>query len=73
DVKIEAGRFGTILEFVKDNIGIAFIPEYIAKEVCDNVNLFRIDVSIPLEAVNFDIYYNKNYQSNLLKELLNKL
>mgnify|MGYP002518695541 FL=1 len=73
NVRIEAGRFGTILEFVRDNVGIAFIPEYIANEVCDNQRLFKINIDIPLKEVDFDVYYNKHYQSKILTDLLNKL
>lgn len=73
NVRISAGRFGTILEFVRENIGIAFIPEYIGNEVCDGVNLFKINIDVPLKDVDFAVYYNKHYQSALLLELLQKL
>lgn len=73
NVRIEAGRFGTMLEFVKDNIGIAFVPEYIANEVCDNETVFKININATFKEVNFDVYYNKHYQSTLLLALLNML
>lgn len=73
DVKVEASRFVNLIEFAKINLGVTFVPEYIANEVCDGKVLYKLKIDYNLKNIDYEIYYNKKYQSNLLIELLKDL
>ena len=67
-------RFNLITELVVNNLGIGFVPEYVANEVKKKYELYILPVKEHFNEVEYDLVYLKNNNEDIiLKKLLVEL
>jgi LysR family transcriptional regulator, transcriptional activator of the cysJI operon len=70
---IEVTGYNMVLELVKNNVGIGFLPEYFVAGFIKDGVLQKINLDLNLNAIEYAYFVNKNTKTKAVREFLKYL